>query len=109
MTMQKWVVSNLTQLVATAGLTCAMAAGLFVTISQVRCTLLEEDVARLKGRLTEEMEALRAEQETNQKTVLSVVTETARLVAARQEDESKETPETPAGVAPIDQPKGGIE
>ena len=80
--MQKWLMSNGGAWVTAAALTAALAAGLFVTIAQMRCTLLEEDVARLKGRLTDEVESLKAEQETNHRAVLGVVNETVKRVAA---------------------------
>jgi hypothetical protein len=106
MIMHKWLMSNLTGLVAAGALTCALALGLFVTIAQVRCTLLEEDVARLKGRFTDEFETLKDEQETNHKAVLGVVNDTVKRVA--QLAEAKEAPETPADETPKDEPVGGF-
>jgi hypothetical protein len=106
--MQKWLMSNLTGLVAAAALTCTLVAGVVVTIAQVRCTLLEEDVARLKSRLADEIAAARAEQATGHKAVLALVNETARRVATQQED-AKETEETPAGDAPKAAPGGGFQ
>lgn len=105
--MQKWLMSNRTGLVAAAGLAAALAAGLFVAIAQVRCTLLEEDVARLRGRLMGEVESLRAEQETNHKAVLGVVNDTVQRVAAHLE-QARETPET-TGEETKEEPRGGIE
>jgi hypothetical protein len=92
--MQKWLMSNLTGLVAAAALTLTLATGLMVTIAQVRCTLLDEDVARLKGRLREEVDSLKDEQDTNHKAVLGVVNETVKRVAAHLEA-ARETPEKP--------------
>jgi hypothetical protein len=83
---QKYLLSNLTGLAATVALTIALVAGLFVGIAQVRCTLLEEDFVTMKGRLTEETESLKAEQETNYKALADVVSETVRRVAAHLKD-----------------------
>jgi hypothetical protein len=107
MIMQKWLMSNPTGLVAAGALTCALATGLFVTIAQVRCTLLEEDVARLKGRLTDEVGTLKDEQETNHKAVLGVVNETVKRVA--QLAEATEAPETPADESPKEERVGGFQ
>jgi hypothetical protein len=83
---QKWLLSNPAGLVAAGALTCATAAGLFVGIGQVRCTLIEEDFAKTKSRFTEEIESLRAEQDTNYKALADVVSETVRRVAAHLKD-----------------------
>ena len=112
--MRKWLMSNGRAWVAATALTVALTAGLFVTIAQVRCTLLEEDVARLKGRLNEEAEGLKAEQETNHKAVLGVVTETVKRLADHLAEEAGEAPDTPAEVTPnVETPKaepeGGVE
>jgi hypothetical protein len=107
MIMQKWLRSNRTGLVAAAALAVALVAALFVTIAQVRCSLLEEDMARLKGRLMEEVETFKAEQETNHKAVLGVVNETVRRVAQIQE--ARATPETAGAETPKEEPGGGVE
>ena len=106
--MQKWLMSNLTGLVAGVALTFALATGLFVTVAQVRCTLLEEDVARLKGRMKEEVESLRDEQETNHKAVLAIVNQTVRRAAA-QPQEAREEPDTPEDKPAKDEPEGGFQ
>ena len=107
--MQKWLLSHPSGLLATVALTCAVVAGLFVGIAQVRCGLLEEDFARLKSRLKEEVESFKAEQETNDKNVLALVQETVKRVAAIQREEAKDTAETPAGEQTKEEPRGGIE
>jgi hypothetical protein len=102
---QKYLLSNLIGLVATAALTCALVAGLFVGIAQVRCTLLEEDVARLKGRLAEATETLKTEQETAHKAVLGVVDETVKRVAAHLEESRETEAKQPAAEeSPKDEP-----
>jgi hypothetical protein len=105
---QKWLLSNPAGLLAAAALTGSMAAGLFVGIGQVRCTLIEEDFARMKGRLIEETESLRTEQETNYKALADVVSETVRRVAAHLKDAREGEPRAePAKEepAPDDPPK----
>jgi hypothetical protein len=82
----KWLLSNPVGLVAAAALTCATAAGLFVGIGQVRCTLIEEDFALMKSSFAAETESLRAEQETNYKALADAVRETVRRVAAHLKD-----------------------
>jgi hypothetical protein len=113
---QKWLLSNPVGLVAAAALTCSMAAGLFVGIAQVRCTLLEEDFARTKGRFTEETESLRAEQETSYKALADAVSETVKRVAAHlevaSEGERKAEPakeEPAADDPPKDEPEKELE
>ena len=98
---QKWLMSNPTGWIAAVALTCSVAAGLFVGIAQLRCTLLEEDVARLKGRLIETAESLKEEQETNHKAVLGVVNQAVKRLAARQEDarEGEQQPPVAAALA----------
>ena len=101
---QKWLMSNLAGLMAAAALICAIAAGLFVGIAQVRCTLLEEDVAKLKGRLTEATESLRAEQDTNHKAVLGVVNETVKRWRRTWRKAGRARPKEPAADEPSNDP-----
>lgn len=113
---QRWLTTNLAGLVAALALTIALTAGLFVGIAQVRCTLLEEDLARLNSRLRDEVETFKAEQETNHKAVLGVVSDTVKSVAAHlaeaKEGEAKEEPakeEPAADDPPKDDPEKGLE
>jgi hypothetical protein len=108
MIMQKWLMTNRTGLLAAAALSCGLAAGLFVTIAQMRCTLLEEDVARLKGRVIGDIDSFKDEQEANHKAVLAVVNDTVKRVAAHLE-EAKQTPEKAEEEPAKDEPKGGFQ
>jgi hypothetical protein len=105
---QKWLLSNPAGLLAAAALTGSMAAGLFVGIGQVRCTLIEEDFALMKSSFAAETESLRAEQETNYKALADAVRETVRRVAAHLKDAREGEPRAePAKEepAPDDPPK----
>jgi hypothetical protein len=102
---------NRTGLAAAAALALSLALGLVTGIAMLRCTLLEEDVDRLKARLTAETDSRKEEdarQERNQIAVLALVEQAAKqhpqdgAPAPAAEEPPKEEP-------PKNEPGGGIE
>jgi hypothetical protein len=107
---QKWLTSNVAGLTAATALTCSAGAGLFVSIAQVRCTMLEEEVAGLKGRLADTAESLKAEQETTHKAVLGVVNDAVKRLASHIEEAREGEANTPATEdSPRPGASGGVE